>query len=221
MLATVFTQSVPNPSGFALECQLDKGLPAKEDYMALRRLEDQRFADRAGADKLVWLDHPEAPHRGYESAPALFNGLLPEDEVWTGVAKDLDLLISRYEPDIIFLPQALGDHVDHLQVVRAALCVIPPERIAWYRDVPYAIRNPVARPSSLVPKDTLETGLDVSDFLETKLDAAAAYATQLEFQFGGEEKMRETLSRFAGQEARWTGRPGSSETFLTSGHLPL
>ena len=37
---TCFTASVPHPAGFALACQLDKGLPADVDYLALRRAED-------------------------------------------------------------------------------------------------------------------------------------------------------------------------------------
>ena len=47
-VATVFTQSVLHPKGFALACQLDKGLGADEDYMALRRAEDRVFCNRAG-----------------------------------------------------------------------------------------------------------------------------------------------------------------------------
>ncbi len=43
-LATAFTASVPDPQGFALACQLDKGLGPEVDYMALRRAEDHAFA---------------------------------------------------------------------------------------------------------------------------------------------------------------------------------
>ncbi|MGI9175047.1 MAG: PIG-L deacetylase family protein, partial [Rhodothermales bacterium] len=68
-LATVFTRSIPNPMGFPLACQLDKGLGADVDYMALRRDEDERFAREAGAADVHHFDLPEAPHRGYMSAP--------------------------------------------------------------------------------------------------------------------------------------------------------
>ena len=40
VVATVFTASVPEPKGFALACQTDKGLDPSVDYMALRRTED-------------------------------------------------------------------------------------------------------------------------------------------------------------------------------------
>ncbi|WP_207955961.1 PIG-L deacetylase family protein [Rubrobacter marinus] len=49
VLATVFTRSVPDPTGFALACQTDKGLPPEVDYMALRREEDREAARRLGA----------------------------------------------------------------------------------------------------------------------------------------------------------------------------
>ena len=37
VMATLFTGSVAEPKGFALACQLDKGLGPEIDYMALRR----------------------------------------------------------------------------------------------------------------------------------------------------------------------------------------
>ena len=49
VLCTVFTASVPDPQGFALRCQTDKGIPAEVDYMALRRTEGcglRRFCQR-------------------------------------------------------------------------------------------------------------------------------------------------------------------------------
>lgn len=214
VLATVFTRSVSNPTGFALECQLDKGLPADVDYMALRREEDRRAADSVGVDDLLWLDYPEAPHRGYESAPDLFDEVCPGDEVWTEISGNLRDLFYRHEPEVVFAPQAPGGHVDHLQTIRAVLETIPTEKVCWYRDTPYAIRSPEARPSSLLPHGMTETGLDISSSLKTKLDACSSYASQLGFQFGGDKKMREALSKFAEEEARRTGRRVATEVLL-------
>ena len=53
VMATLFTASVADPTGFALACQLDKGLPAEVDYMALRRAEDVRAAAEAGLSHAV------------------------------------------------------------------------------------------------------------------------------------------------------------------------
>ncbi len=72
VMATLFTQSVPAPEGFALACQLDKGLGPEVDYMALRRGEDDRAARALGIAPPLHLPFREAPHRGYGSAPELF-----------------------------------------------------------------------------------------------------------------------------------------------------
>lgn len=218
VLVTTFTRSVPDPAGFALACQLDKGLPPDADYMALRREEDEKFAARAGVDELLHLDYPEAPHRGYESAPELFSGVRDGDEVWGELSGELASLAEKYSPGTTFVPQGLGDHVDHRQVIRAVLERAElPGSVLWYRDTPYAIRNPQARPSPLLPPKLTETSVDISRYLDTKLTAAAAYTSQLGFQFGGEEGLRSSLSGFAEFEARRVGRAGAAEAFLGSG----
>ena len=216
VLATAFTKSVHEPTGFALECQLDKGLPPDVDYMALRREEDRLFAERAGAGRVSWLDLPEAPHRGYASAPVLFSGVLEEDEVWREVANRLAGLLGTLAPDVVFAPQALGNHADHLQIVRAVRTLNDLQApVVWYRDAPYAARKPGAQPSPLLPGGLAEAAADVAGTLEVKLHACAAYATQLGFQFGGEENMRDLLASFAADEARRLGSPSSAiETFL-------
>ncbi|PLS83869.1 MAG: PIG-L family deacetylase [Actinobacteria bacterium] len=206
VLATVFTRSVPDPTGFALACQTDKGLLPEVDYMALRREEDREAAEHLGAGERIWLDLPEAPHRGYESAAAMFAGVPEEDEVWSEVAENLRGLLEAHTPDVLFAPQALGEHADHLQVVRAVL-ELADAPAAWYRDAPYATRNPKSLPSPLLPDGLSEVAVDVTETLDAKLRASAAYGTQLGFQFDGEGGMRETLSGFAASEARRLGLP--------------
>ena len=221
VLVTTFTKSVPDPTGFALACQLDKGLSPDVDYMALRREEDEKFAARAGVDEVHHLDYPEAPHRGYESAPELFSGVRDGDEIWKELSGELAGLSERYSPEATFVPQALGNHVDHLQVVRAVLDQEwPTDSLLWYRDTPYAIRNLQARPSPLLPPDLAGVSADISRYLDTKLTATAAYTTQLGFQFGDEAGMRISLADFAEAEARRTGRTGAVEAFLSTGGVP-
>ena len=215
VLVTTFTKSVPDPTGFALACQLDKGLAPDVDYMALRREEDEKFAARAGVDEVHHLDYPEAPHRGYESAPALFSGVREGDEIWKDLSGELASLSRRYRPEVTLVPQALGNHADHLQVIRAVLDQDwATDSILWYRDTPYAIRNPEARPSPLLPPDLAEFPVDTSRYLDTKLTATAAYATQLGFQFGDENGMRTSLADFAETEARRASLAGAVEAFL-------
>ena len=182
---TVFTASVPSPTGFALACQTDKGLGPDVDYMGVRRAED------AGAQGVLGtgLDHLpfcEAPHRGYDSAAALFAGVRADDVVW----QDVVAALRSYDADLWLAPQGLGAHVDHLQVVRAVAALQRPT--AWWRDAPYVLRVPDAVPSPDLPGDLAPVLLPGDE--ARRADASACYARQLGFQFGGEPGMRTALA---------------------------
>ncbi|MGI4956399.1 MAG: PIG-L deacetylase family protein, partial [Janthinobacterium lividum] len=118
VVATLFTRSVASPTGFALACQLDKGLPASADYMALRRDEDAAACAILGADTL-WLDFAEAPHRGYASPPTLFGPLLATDDIGAAMQDAIAGLLEDTAPLLVLAPQAIGGHVDHVVVVNA------------------------------------------------------------------------------------------------------
>ena len=124
VMATAFTRSVPNPAGFALACQTDKGLAPDVDYMALRRDEDRAAAAILGTEAR-WLDLPEAPHRGYHSAPALFGPVLDGDDIWRPLTDRIADLVAELRPDLLLAPQGLGNHVDHRQVITAVLAAMP------------------------------------------------------------------------------------------------
>ena len=141
VMATIFTQSVPAPQGFALACQLDKGLDPDTDYMALRRDEDDAAAAALGLAAPRHLPFREAPHRGYASAPELFADLRADDAIDRAIAPALADLIAAEAPDLLLAPQAVGGHVDHVQVVRALRSVAPAVPILWWRDFPYTVRE--------------------------------------------------------------------------------
>ncbi len=199
VLATVFTRSVLPAVGFALACQLDKGLAANVDYMALRRQEDLQAAASLGFTALHWLDFPEAPHRGYNTAPALFGTVHQNDSVTDALAAAFGIIDAAKQPSLVVSPQGLGAHVDHQVVLRACMQVFTPDRLAFYRDTPYAIRNPDARPMAGVPADA-ETVIPIAGVLERKISASAAYASQIGFQFGGEAALAQAIRAFALQE---------------------
>lgn len=204
IMATCFTATVPAPTGFALACQLDKGLGSGIDYMALRREEDREAADILGVGSLRWLDLPEAPHRGYDSAPALFAGLRDGDEIWRDLAARLQLLIEEAAPDQIFAPQGLGGHADHRQTIRAVQAVADTVPVAWYRDTPYAIRNPAAAPFVIAPKAAT---VPIGATLDRKIRSACAYTSQIGFQFGGADGVAAALRAFTASEGgeRYSG----------------
>lgn len=214
LMASVFTASVPEPEGFALACQLDKGLPADVDYMALRRDEDAAAARTLGIEEPVHLPFREAPHRGYGSAPELFAELRSDDRIALNLADAFESLIAEIRPDLILAPQAVGGHVDHVQVVRALHGSRPNASklpTLWWRDFPYTIR-------SAEPREPLREAFAGLGHREIRFDAAcearkaaacAAYATQLGFQFGGADGLAE---RLRGE--------GAVERFRLAGRLP-
>ena len=210
-VATLFTASMPDPQGFALACQLDKGLGPEVDYMALRRAEDAAACRHLGAaPRHVAL--PEAPHRGYASAPALFAELRPDDHVRAGLLPQLGDLLAGLAPDLVLAPQGVGGHVDHVQLVLALREAAPARPILWWRDFPYTVRHadpkePFRAAFATLPEVTVH--LTPEDDA-AKRAACAAYASQIGFQFGG----------VAGLDARLAAEE-SRERFRREGEIPF
>jgi len=215
VLLTVFTRSVPHPTGFALACQTDKGLGPEVDYLALRRAEDAEAAQHLGATAVRWLDLPEAPHRGYHSPAALFADLLPADDIGPELLALLSKAVAETSPQLVFAPQGLGLHVDHRQVMQAVRAAVPPTiPVLWYRDTPYIIRQPAAQPAPELPAGLTEIAVPLSEAaLAAKIAASQAYASQIGFQFGDAEQVRSKLTQLAGAEAQIAGLAPAAERF--------
>lgn len=209
VVATVFTASVRAPAGFALACQLDKGLAPAADYMAIRRAEDALACGQLGAVP-QWLPLREAPHRGYASAAALFGPTRSDDQAHLDAAAAIEPLLAALRPGLLLAPQAVGGHVDHVQVVRAIQLLRPTAPILWWTDFPYAARGDThpARPFDAAMAGLPEQARPIR--LTAKRAACAAYATQLGFQFGGEAGLDRALAE-----------AGRRELFRTQGAAAL
>jgi LmbE family N-acetylglucosaminyl deacetylase len=203
---TCFTQSVENPTGFALACQLDKNLPAKIDYMELRRQEDQKACQLLDIIP-HWGDLPEAPHRGYDSAKELFQDIKKQDKIAEKLTKILENWIEKIQPQLIISPKGIGNHVDHQQVCNAVNIMKQqfPEikYLKWY-DQPYLMRNPDCLIEKTHKKNEISidilnrlsqenvpklTIFDLKSVNMLKFQACAAYESQVNFQFGSVEKL--------------------------------
>jgi LmbE family N-acetylglucosaminyl deacetylase len=200
VIATLFTRSVPDPKGFALACQLDKGLDAAIDYMALRRAEDVEAASRLRLAPPIHVPLPEAPHRGYQSAAALFGAIGSEDTVAVALGDAIRRLVDAQTPDLILAPQAIGGHIDHVQVVRAMPDLDVP--VLWWRDFPYVVRagtpaEPFRDRMDVLPTESVRLDERAS---AAKEEACLAYASQLGFQFGGPDGLRQLLRQAAAVE---------------------
>jgi LmbE family N-acetylglucosaminyl deacetylase len=214
-LATAFTASTHPPSDFALACQVELGVPASVDVMAMRRVEDMEAAARLGIHRLVHFPFPEAQYRGYDSVEALYGPLREDDDVAPDLRAALDILGDF---DLILAPLALSDHVDHRQLRRAlglpGRWDDPPPvarfsrgPLALWRDTPYVLHGD--EPPTPGDDAVIVSG----DALERKLAACACYASQLDVEFGGERRMREQLSSLAISEGNRHGRPAPAESF--------
>ncbi len=195
VVATAFTRSHHPASGFALDCQRDKGLADDVDYMALRRAEDLAALAALGAEARH-LDLPEAPMRGYDDAQALFGDFVERDDIAVALSQAIAAVMTESGANLLMGPSALGGHVDHRRVLDAVLDAMGDLATAFWRDVPYAIRHEEAQPDSRV------TGLEacavtVGDVLPRKIAAAAMYASQVVFQFGSVEAVGPALDALA------------------------
>lgn len=216
VMVTAFTRSVHPASGFALACQRDKGLSDDIDYMALRRAEDVLAAEALGVGQPVWLDLPEAPHRGYDSPAALFAGPHSGDDVAARLTPLLVPLIAA--ADIVLAPRGLGSHVDHGRVIRAVLDA-GVRKIGWWEDTPYVLRVTGARSDEALPAALRSVTIAITEeALARKIKAACAYASQIGFQFGGAVEVAASLAELA-IDRGMAGKPG--ERLLWPSDLPL
>ena len=197
VVATVFTKTASKLTDFALSCQLDKGLPAEVDYMAIRRKEDMEWSKRIGADALHGT-FAEAPNRGYRNVEELFGPLLEADKL-EDVLREWFADITNYlKPRAILCPIGVGNHVDHVWVRKVAEASFYGEfPLFFFKDQPYSSKlnclriEDYSNASRIWKESTVP--LCRSSLFRAQF-AAEAYQTQISFQFGNVEKMKTMLS---------------------------
>ena len=187
-IVTCLTGNVDKPTGFALACQLDKGLSADIDYMALRRAEDIRACAAIGAS-VVHLPFLEAPHRGYDSPSALFDARRSDDMLAHDLISTLRDLLDQHRPDLVYGPYGVGDHVDHGIVRDALTSVIGDTPLIWWEDFPYAMKE--STPHSALSRHSLDAAA-----AQAKLAAVLCYESQLGFQFGSARQAADAHSQW-------------------------
>lgn len=186
-IVTCFTGNVDGPQGFALACQLDKGLSPDVDYMALRRAEDRAAAAVIGA-RVVHLPLLEAPHRGYASARELFGARRHDDNILPEITQAIASQVAVLKPDLLLGPMAIGDHVDHW-LVRDAIKATGAPALMW-KDWPYVTRTGGAVGNNAAVRVHTLSDADRS----ARLAMCAAYTTQIGFQFGSLETLEAAIA---------------------------
>jgi len=206
------------------------------DLMAARRLEDERYAYFAEAS-IVFLDLPDAVFRGYEGDEQLLAAPRADDRA------PIDLLvkeIARLEPQKVYLPLGVGDHVDHQLVREVGVALLEQGRrwvmpgpeyagiVTYYEDFPYAWWNGFRRlddlPSGALAGIPADVGLtpeyaDISETIERKIQGLTLYESQLERLFGGADQMGDAVRGFGTKVASLGGLPGFAERYWASSRL--
>jgi LmbE family N-acetylglucosaminyl deacetylase len=206
------------------------------DLVARRRVEDERYAYFAEAS-IVFLDLPDAIFRGYEG-----------DDELLGTPREGDLSpyeilrreIVRLEPQNVYFPLGVGNHVDHQLCREAGLGLLAESRrwvmpgpewagnVVFYEDFPYAWWRSFESLDDLpdgaletLPREVLLTPryADITDQLERKVTWIDFYESQLERLFGGARPMAGAVRQQAARIAAAGSVSGAAERYWNS-YLP-
>jgi LmbE family N-acetylglucosaminyl deacetylase len=188
------------PSPFAQVLHFQWGFSSAEETVRLRRAEDVNAAAAVGA-KAVHFDFLDCIYRRGPDGAWLY----PQEVFVPPHAAEADLpakmtaaLAARLQPDDVVACQlAIGRHVDHVTVRKAAEGLGRP--LVYFADIPYLLNSPEQLGAA-------STGMQarVQPVSESGLEAwqagVAAYVSQISMLFERPEQMREAIQGY--------GRPG-------------
>jgi LmbE family N-acetylglucosaminyl deacetylase len=191
----------PGPlSEFAHQNHALWGLPGGAETVAMRRAEDEAAASILTAE-LVHFDIPDCIYRLTPRGEPLYTETVmtsphPADRGLPGRIA-VALRSELRKDDLLVCPLALGGHVDHILVRRAAESLQRP--LHYYADVPYVFSNPDALGPAVASlsgrlHEISETGL------ETWLKGVQAYRSQLASLFKSESILLDAIRSYWAQE---------------------
>jgi LmbE family N-acetylglucosaminyl deacetylase len=203
---------------------------AAGETMARRRLEDERYALFAEAS-VVFLDLADAVFRGYENDEQLLDAPRDDDEAPYAI---LRREIERLEPQKLYLPLGVGNHVDHQLCRDVGVRLLDEGRrwimpgpdyagiVTFYEDFPYAWWNSFGGLADLpagvladVPADVAiyPEYADIGDQLERKITGVAIYESQMDRLFGGTQEMARQVRAYGRRIALLGGGGGAAERY--------
>jgi LmbE family N-acetylglucosaminyl deacetylase len=136
---------------------------------------------------------PEA----YHSRATLYRHPLSDDPLLPQVRDLLALLIAHAPQATIYVPLGVGHHVDHLAVFESAVA-FPPDRLAFYEDINYALLPGAVeqRLAEIGPTLVAEYLAFGASSFQKKIAAIAAYRSQMEALFGGTAAMEAAIAAY-------------------------
>jgi LmbE family N-acetylglucosaminyl deacetylase len=228
-ITAVETDDRPLADSISAQATLEGVDWASADAMGIRRAEEERYAYLVEAS-VVFLDLPDAVFRGYAGDEQLL-GEVREDD-----APPYEMLrreIVRLEPQMVYFPLAVGNHVDHQLVREVGLAMLAERRrwvmpgpsfvgrLSFYEDFPYAWWHDFegSRDSSGLGLD-LPAGIaleaqytDMTDMFERKAAGIRLYASQIGRLFDSEQGLLDDLAGYHSRIALAGGVPGYAERY--------
>jgi LmbE family N-acetylglucosaminyl deacetylase len=178
-----------------------------QDPFSLRRSEDAAAMAHLGIEyqhsnylDCIYRRHPDSGRFLYASERALFGTVHPAEKLLVRQLVDDFGTHFRQEGIILYAPLAVGQHVDHQIVLRAALELRRDGfRVQFFEDYPYAgdARNLTRALRAWVrPPLPVIQALSEQD-LDAKISAIALYRSQLAVLFGTEAAMAQQVRTYA------------------------
>lgn len=206
LVVTVFAGFPASRELSAFAAQLHARWGRLASLVTVRRDEDETAMGLLGAE---WL-HLEYPDAIYRFDEASFLYLDDEDLFGSPHPSDLGL-VARLAESVteichpsrpkMYAPLAVGNHVDHQLVMETALILLRRSfRVVFYEDYPY-VEVPGALTTALQGTVTRNWSEEVQglkeEYLAAKIQAIAAYNSQIDELFQTAEKMARRVRDYA------------------------
>jgi len=198
------------------------------DAMETRKVEEERYAWFAEAS-VIFLDLPDAVYRGYEGNDQLLGTPRDNDPPPYELVRSE---ILRLEPQQVYFPLGIGNHVDHQLCREVGLAMLAEQRswvmpapsmvgvASFYEDFPYAWWR-ADEGTGIESFDlTLPTGVelearyaDISEQMDRKAAGIRVYGSQLANLFDSDQSMLDDLAGYHARVALAGGVKGFAERY--------
>ena len=190
-MTTVVLSPHPDDAALSLGASIFSWATAGEEVLVVnstgasdRDREDEQAMLALGASA-VSLDIPDALDRGYKGGQ-LFKGPREDDEAIALLFRGLRGISCEYDIERVYVPMALGNHVDHVltrDAARAWVAELGDVEVWLYEDYPYSkfcLKAFSVEDDDWVAEGTEVVALTPSDReVEAKIQAISAYGSQL------------------------------------------
>ncbi len=215
-LATVFPQEINCQTSEQLN---EQNTGQNEPQKAKPFLSPRVKGDHALCQEFDLVSHllpfVDAIYRGYsledDASCRVFNDYSDAEEIDVTIA--IETLVNEIQPDVVYAPLAIGNHVDHRLVRNAVLNLHarePGYRIEFYEDIPYVMSQPV---NPAIAEQMSPHYIDITKVLDKKIDAMLCYENETCFHFGERSDLEQVLRSYGAFKAEEFGQSGLFECF--------